>query len=92
MIRLNCFFEASNAVSYDNALDAATTLAMKSQKHEGCIAYDVFTSEMRPTVFMICETWQDEESLAKHEATPEFKEKVAIIRETGKMKIEKFAF
>jgi len=92
MIRLNCFFEANNAASYDKALDAAETLTMKSQKHEGCIAYDVFISETRSNIFMICETWQDEESLAKHSATPEFKEKVSIINEAGKMKIEKFEF
>jgi len=90
MIRLNCFFEASTAASYEKALDAATTLTMKSQKHEGCIAYDVFTSETRSYIFMICETWQDEECLAKHSQTQEFIENVAIINETGKMKIEKF--
>lgn len=92
MIRLNCFFEANNAASYDKAMDAATTLTMKSQKHEGCIAYDVFSSETRCQVFLIYETWKDEESLAKHSETREFKECVAIIKEAGNMKIEKFEF
>lgn len=92
MIRLNCFFEANTAVSFERALDAARILTMKSQKHEGCIAYDVFTSETRSDVFIICETWKDEASLAAHSATDEFRENVAIIEETGKMKIEKFNF
>lgn len=92
MIRLNCFFEANSAAAYEKALDAAKTLTMKSQKHEGCIAYDVFTSETCSNIFMICETWKDDESLAKHAATPEFKENVAFIDEAGKMKIEKFEF
>lgn len=92
MIRLNCFFEANTAVSYDNALDAATTLAMKSQKHDGCIAYDVFSSETRTYIFMICETWKDEESLKKHTETQEYQDISKIFSETGKMKIEKFEF
>ena len=92
MIRLNCFLEANNAASFDKALDAATTLAIKSLKHTGCIAYDVFTSETRSGVFMICETWQDESALSQHAATPEYQEKVAAINEAGKMKIEKFVF
>ena len=38
---------------------------------------------------MICETWENEEVLAKHAATPEFKECVGIIESCGEMKIEK---
>ena len=41
---------------------------------------------------MICETWENEEVLAKHAATPEFAEYVGIMEECGALKLEKFAF
>lgn len=89
MIRLNCFFKANSQEGYNKALAAAKTLTEKSQKHAGCKAYDVLGSETRSDVFMICETWEDEDSLAKHAQTPEFGECVAIINQNGEMKIEK---
>ena len=92
MIRLNCFFKANCANCFTKALEAAKTLTEKSLKHEGCIAYDVFASATRPDVFMICETWQDQPSLDKHSATPEFAECVATINECGLLKLEKFEF
>ena len=88
MLRLNCFFQAKKG-KYNEALDAAILLTAKSQKHEGVVAYDVFESATRKDVFMICETWQSEEVLAKHAATPEFVECVGIINRCGEMKIEK---
>ena len=91
MIRLNCFFKAKEG-KFNEALEAAIALTAKSQKHEGCIAYDVFESTTRPDVFMICETWKDQEVLDKHSATPEFAQYVGIIQECGDMKIEQFQF
>ena len=38
---------------------------------------------------MFCETWESEETLARHSETPEFKECVGIIQSCGEMKIEK---
>lgn len=90
MLRLNCFFKAESAESFKKALDAAKVLTEKSQKHEGCVAYDVFASQTRADIFMICETWKDQESLDKHALTPEFKECVEIINSNGLMKLEKF--
>lgn len=92
MIRLNCFFQAKNPEVYKTALNAAVELTLKSRKHEGCIANDTFQSSTREDVFMICETWEDQESLDKHSATPEFKEKVAVIQNCGLLKLEKFKF
>ncbi|MCQ2207634.1 MAG: antibiotic biosynthesis monooxygenase [Paludibacteraceae bacterium] len=89
MIRLNCFFQANSPEGFANALAAAKTLTEKSQKHAGCKAYDVFTSATRSDVFMICETWENEDSLSKHSQTPEFAECVEIINQNGAMKIEK---
>ena len=92
MLRLNCFFQAKDKSTYDTALKAATALTEKSQKHEGNIAYDVFSSATRPDIFMICETWKDQETLDKHAATSEFKEYVGIINECGVLKVEQFQF
>lgn len=92
MIRLNCFFKANGSQEFIDALSAAVALTLKSQNHEGCIAYDTFPSSTREDVFMICETWKDQESLDKHSATPEFKENVAIIEKCGLLKLEKFEF
>ena len=90
MIRLNCFFQANDGEQYKTALQAAIALTEHSQKHEGCIAYDVFQSATRPDVFMICETWEDPASLDKHSATSEFKKYSPMMRQCGQMKVEKF--
>lgn len=92
MIRLNCFFKANSDAEYKQALAAAIELTEKSQKHEGNIAYDTFQSATRSDVFMICETWKDQESLDKHSATPEFEKNVSIIQGCGLLKLESFEF
>ncbi len=91
MIRINCFYQAKKG-QYDRGLEAAIALVAKSQKHEGVIAYDVFESATRPDVFCIVETWQNQEVLDKHSATPEFIQYVGIMQETGELKIETFEF
>ena len=92
MIRLNCFFQTNDCEQYKTALQAAIALTELSQKHEGCIAYDVFQSATRPDVFMICETWEDLASLDKHSNTPEFLKYSPMMRQCGQMKVEKFEF
>ena len=91
MIRLNCFFQATEG-HYGEALEAAIALTARSQKHAGNIAYDVFESATRPDVFMICETWADQAALDAHSATPEFAEYVGIINNCGTLKLEQFQF
>ena len=93
MIRINCFFKASEKEgAVVKAVEAAKALTEKSLGHEGCVAYDVFCSATRSDVFMICETWKDQACLDKHSATPEFAEYVGIIQENGLLKIETFEF
>lgn len=92
MIRLNCFFLANGAEEYKDALRAAVALTEKSRKHAGCIAYDTFQSATRSDVFMICETWQDQECLDAHSATPEFAKYVKEIQACGELRLEKFEF
>ena len=87
MLRINYFFQA-NMGQYTRAMEAALALVAKSQTHEGCIAYDVFESATRPDVFCIVETWESQEALDKHSATPEFKEYVGIMQECGNLKVE----
>ena len=92
MIRLNCFFQAAEPEMYKDALRAAAMLADKSRKHEGCVAYDVFMSTTRTDVFMICETWRDEDALNKHSATPEFKRYCKEMTDRGLLKFERCEF
>jgi len=92
MIRLNCFFKANSPEDYKSALCAAVALTEKSLAHEGVVAYDVFQSATRQDVFMICETWESQEALDKHSATPEFEKYVGIIQGCGFLKLESFNF
>ena len=91
MLRLNCFFQA-NEGKYNEALEVATALTVASLKDEGCVAYDTFESATRPDVFMICETWKDEESLQKHMKAAHFTEYVGKLEQLGALKLEKFEF
>ena len=91
MIRLNCFFQA-NEGQYDAALQAALALTAASQKHAGCVSYDVFESGTRSDILMFCETWSDADALAAHAATEDFKTYVAQLESLGKMKFERFEF
>lgn len=91
MIRLNCFFQAKDGM-YAQALEATLKLVAASQKQDGCIAYDVFESATRDDVFMICETWASEETLAAHSASEPFTTLVPQIHACGDMKLEKFEF
>lgn len=91
MLRLNCFFQAKEG-KYDEALQTAIALTAASLKDEGNIAYDTLESATRPDVFMICETWQDEESLKKHMAADHFKLYVGKLEELGTLKLEQFVF
>ena len=91
MLRLNCFFKA-NEGKYAEALEAALALTAQSQRDPGCIAYDTFESATRSDIFMICETWTDEEALRKHSDAPHFKEYVGRLEALGQLKLEKFEF
>lgn len=91
MIRLNVFIEVSES-NRSAALEAAKELVAKSQKDNGCIAYDVYESATRPDVLMICETWADAGSLAAHEQAAHFVTLVPKLQALGNMKLEKFEF
>jgi len=92
MIRVNCFFQATDGDTYRDALRAAVALTELSRKHAGCIAYDVFQSATRSDVFMFCETWKDDASLKAHAETPEFAKYVGGMQACGQLKLERFEF
>ena len=71
MIRLNVFIQVSES-NRAAVLEAAKELVASSLKDKGCIAYDVFESATRNDVLMICETWEDAESLSAHEKAEHF--------------------
>lgn len=73
-------------------VSAAKELVAASVKEQGCIAYDLFQSETRADVLMICETWTDEEALKAHEQSAHFTTLVPRMQALAAMKIEKFNF
>ena len=87
MIRLNVFIQVS-AENRAAVLESAKELVAYSLKDNGCIAYDVFESD----VLMICETWKDAESLSAHEKADHFVALVPKIQGLAAMKLEKFEF
>lgn len=91
MIRLNVFIQV-NETNRAAALETAKELVAQSLKDNGCIAYDVYESATRNDVLMICETWQDADSLAAHEKAAHFVTLVPKLQELGDMKLEKFEF
>lgn len=91
MIRLNVFIQVSES-NRAAVLEAAKELVASSLKDKGCVAYDVFESATRNDVLMICETWQDAESLSAHEKAEHFVTLVPKIQGLASMKLEKFGF
>lgn len=91
MIRLNVFIQVEESKKSE-LVSVAKELVAASVKDQGCIAYDLFQSETRADVLMICETWTDEEALKAHEQSAHFTTLVPRMQELAAMKIEKFNF
>ena len=91
MIRLNVFIRTTES-NRDELVTIARELTDASLRDEGCVAYDLYESATRRDVLLICETWQDEASLAAHARQPHFTVLVPRLRELGEMKTEKFVF
>lgn len=72
MIRLNAFFETKEGVTAQQVTDATADLISKSQQEEGCRSYDLFQSTTRPSVYVFCETWANQEALDRHAASAHF--------------------
>lgn len=84
--------QVKDLANKSEVVEAAKKLTAASLKHDGNIAYDIFTSETRPDVAIICETWKDADALKAHMATEEFALYVGIMEKYALMKIEQFDF
>lgn len=91
MIRLNVFIRTTEA-NREELILTARELVEASVADDGCVAYDLYRSETRPDVLMICETWRDAAALAAHEASQHFTTLVPRMERLGELKIEKFDF
>ena len=91
MIRVNVFVRV-DVKDRDAVVADARKLVEASLNDDGCIAYDIFGSETREDVLMICETWRDDAALAAHEKADHFGTLVPKIQGMAEMKIEKFEF
>lgn len=91
MIRLNCFI-LTTPLNRDMVIADATLLTEFSLKEEGCIAYDIFASQTRPEVLMICETWADQAALDAHQKSEHFAKYAGNLRKLAELKTEKFEF
>ncbi len=89
MIRINAFFQVNEGAK-EQFLSVCKVLVAESQKEAGCIAYDLFASETRGDVFIMCETWKDAEAIEFHNASAHFKAAVAQLGEICTLKVETF--
>lgn len=92
MVRLNVFILIEESDRKKAILDKAMRLVEESLRDEGCIDYDAYTSISRDDVVMICETWESEEALKKHEKSEHFRRLVPELQELGTLTLEKFDF
>lgn len=91
MIRLNVFIKIKPE-EREEIIATANALVEKSLQEKGCIAYGCFANTTDPTVFLICETWADENALAAHKQTPHYIELAGKLHRMTEMKAEKFTF
>lgn len=73
-------------------VELATELVALSLHDKGCVSYDLFGSLTVDNHLMICETWEDQESLDAHMASEHFKRIVPRLHELSTMTLEKFNF
>ncbi|MDE5913823.1 MAG: antibiotic biosynthesis monooxygenase [Muribaculaceae bacterium] len=92
MIRLNVFINAGDPDNRQALIDAAVRLEEYSRNDAGVVSYEAFSALTSDARLFICETWQDEESLAKHMETEHFKSLVGEMEQLGTLTLEKFTF
>lgn len=73
-------------------VELATELVALSLHDKGCVSYDLFGSLTVDNHLMICETWEDQESLDAHMASAHFKRIVPRLHELSTTTLEKFNF
>lgn len=89
MIRLNVFIEVAPE-NKEAFLIEAHQLVNLSQKDDGCLGYDIFESSTRKNIFMICETWRDNNALIAHSQSKHFTLYVPKMKSLGHFHQERF--
>ena len=92
MIILNVFILIEVSENRKPLIDAATELVELSLHDKGCVAYDLFSSETRDDVLMICETWADRAALEAHMQSEHYKRIVPELEKYGTLTMEEFTF
>lgn len=89
MIRLNVFVKVKPE-EREEIIATANALVEKSQQEEGCISYGFFAHTTDPTLFLICETWADDNALAAHKQTPHYLQLAGKLHRLTEMHAERF--
>ncbi|MDE5901541.1 MAG: antibiotic biosynthesis monooxygenase [Muribaculaceae bacterium] len=92
MIRLNVFIHTTNPDNRQALINAAVKLEEYSRNDAGVVSYEAFSALTSDTCLFICETWQDETSLANHMETEHFRSLVGEMEKLGTLTLEKFTF
>ncbi len=92
MIRINSFMKAAHG-KREALVEMALKLVEESKKERGCVAYDLYIDARDRDRMMICETWNDEESLTSHQGTKHFHDIVPRMHELAEERhLDKFEF
>ena len=91
MTSLNEFF-LLNEKNKKSVHKAAKELVFHTLNEKGCKAYDLFESFTRENVLMICETWDNDESLEINKNKHHYKHFKESVKDLCSIKIEKFDF
>ena len=89
MIRLNVFVKVKPE-EREEIIATANALVEKSQQEEGCINYGFFAHTTDPTLFLICETWADNNALVAHKQTPHYLQLAGKLHRLTEMHAERF--
>ncbi|MDE5845307.1 MAG: antibiotic biosynthesis monooxygenase [Muribaculaceae bacterium] len=92
MIRINSFMKAASG-KREALVEMALKLVEESKKERGCVAYDLYIDARDQDRMMICETWNDVESLTSHQGSRHFVEIVPRLHELAEERhLDKFEF
>lgn len=92
MIRINSFMKAAPG-KREALVEMALKLVEESKKERGCVAYDLYIDARDQDNMMICETWNDTESLTSHQGSKHFIDIVPRLHElASERRLDKFEF
>lgn len=92
MIRLNVSLIIEESSRAEKLKEIATELVEYSLHDKGCIDYDLYASTTEDDRYLILETWESQEDLDRHMASPHFKRLVPELESIATMTLERFDF